>query len=143
MIVGGTTSADERADELKRVVNRNTGYAHMTRGVNMYTLIALKSCVTESDIPVLTHMLDDRDHVMQLAAAGVLVDLGAAGQRALEAARSRATDVRTRSVIDDALGEARSPDRKTLQDYPLTEQERKVDPRLCAEVNDVILPLID
>jgi len=73
----------------------------------------------------LTHMLDDRDHVMQLAAAGVLVDLGAAGQRALEAARSRATDVRTRSVIDDALREARSPDRRPLQDYPLTEQEQK------------------
>src|SRR5262245_30725914 len=125
MIVGGTTSADERADELKRVVNRNTGYAHMTRGVNMYTLIALKSCVTESDIPVLTHMLDDRDHVMQLAAAGVLVDLGAAGQRALEGARVRATDVRTRSVIDDALHEARSPDRRPLKDYPRRARARK------------------
>src|SRR5215471_14956562 len=97
----------------------------MTRGVNMYTLIALKSCVTEADIPILTHMLDDRDHVMQLAAAGVLVDLGAAGQRALEGARSRPTDVRTRIMIEDALHEARSPDRRPLKDYPLSEQERK------------------
>src|SRR5262245_31265612 len=124
IIIGGTTWADARADELKRVVNRNTGYAHMTRGVNMYTLIALRSCVTEIDIPVLTQMLGDRDHIMQLAAAGVLVDLGVAGQRALEAARSRATDVRTRSVIDDVLRE-RSPDRRPLKDYPLSEQERK------------------
>jgi hypothetical protein len=40
------TSAAERsrADELKRVIDRNTGFAHMTRGVNMYTLIALRSC---------------------------------------------------------------------------------------------------
>ena len=125
VLLGGTTWADERTDELKRVVNRNTGYAHMTRGVNMYTLIALRSCVTENDIPVLTHMLDDRDYVMQLAAAGVLVDLGAAGQRALEGARSRPTDVRTRIMIDDALHEARSPDRRPLKDYPLSEQERK------------------
>jgi len=117
--------ADERTDDLKRVVNRNTGYAHMTRGVNMYTLIALRSCVTESDIPVLTHMLDDRDYVMQLAAAGVLIDLGDAGRRALEAARSRTTDVRTRSVIDDALREAGSADRRPLKDYPLSERERK------------------
>jgi len=124
VLLGGTTWAAERTDELKRVVNRNTGYAHMTRGVNMYTLIALRSCVTENDIPVLTHMLDDRDYVMQLAAAGVLVDLGVAGQRALEAARSRATDVRTRSVIDDVLRE-RSPDRRPLKDYPLSERERK------------------
>ena len=116
MIVGGATWADERADELKHVVNCNTGYAHMTRGVNMYTLIALRSCVTGADIPVLTQMLGDRDHVMQLAAAGVLVDLGAAGQRALETARSRATDAQTQSVIDDASREARSPDRRPLKD---------------------------
>ena len=42
------TIADDRSreDELKRVIDRNTGFAHMTRGMNMYTLIALRSCVT-------------------------------------------------------------------------------------------------
>ena len=52
----GAAIADDRArdDELKRVIDRNTGFAHMTRGMNMYTLIALRSCVTERDVPVLT-----------------------------------------------------------------------------------------
>ena len=71
LAVGAHVSAETRADELKRVVNRNTGFAHMTRGVNMYTLIALRSCVAAGDIPVLSRMLFDNDYVMQLAAAGV------------------------------------------------------------------------
>ena len=125
VLLGSGAWANERTAELRRVVNRNTGFAHMTRGVNMYTLIALRGCVTEVDIPALTEMLDDHDHVMQLAAAGVLVDLGVAGQRALEVARARAVDVRTRSVIDDALREAGSAERLPLKDYPLSEQERK------------------
>ena len=49
--------AETRSDELKHVVNRNTGFAHLTRGVNMYTLIALRSCVGDAEIPVLTRML--------------------------------------------------------------------------------------
>ena len=117
--------AESRYDELKRVVNRNTGYAHMTRGVNIYTLIALRSCVAAGDIPVLTQMLADRDHVLQLAAAGVLADMGAPGRMALEGAQARATDAREREVVRDALQEASAPDRRALKDYPLTERERK------------------
>ena len=76
-------SAASRYDELKHMVNRNTGRAHMTRGVTMYTLIAPRSFVTEGDILVLVTMLAVRDHVPQLAAAGVLVDpIGALSLRA-------------------------------------------------------------
>ena len=39
-----------RYAELRRVIDRNTGFAHATRGVNMYTLYALRGCVTEKDI---------------------------------------------------------------------------------------------
>ena len=97
-----TTVAAERSryDELKRVIDRNTGFAHMTRGVNMYTLIALRSCVTERDIPVLTQLLSDRDHVTQLAAAGVMADLGEGGKRGLRQGLAAAPDPRTRSVIE-------------------------------------------
>ena len=48
-----------RYTELKRVVNANTGFAHFTRGVNAYTLYALRGCVSENDIPVLIEMLND------------------------------------------------------------------------------------
>jgi HEAT repeat protein len=119
--------AEERSryEELKRVIDRNTGFAHMTRGMNMYTLIALRSCVTERDIPVLTQLLTDRDHVTQLSAANVLADLGEEGKRGLRQTLATAADVRTRGVIEDALREAESPTRRPIQDYPLSEQERQ------------------
>ena len=121
------TSAAERsrADELKRVIDRNTGFAHMTRGVNMYTLIALRSCVSERDVPVLAQLLTDRDHVTQMAAASVMADLGEDGKRGLQQALATATDTRTRSTIEDALREAESPTRRPILDYPLSPQERQ------------------
>jgi len=120
----GIAFAESRYDELKRVINRNTGFAHMTRGVNAYTLIALRSCVGEGDIPVLSHMLFDRDYVLQIAASGVLVDMGPAGREALATARASAKDARTRMLLDDALRDAQTPGRPALVDYPLTERER-------------------
>lgn len=114
-----------RYDELKRVIDRNTGFAHMTRGMNMYTLVALRSCVTERDIPVLSRLLADQDHVTQLSAANVLADLGVEGKQALRLALAAPPDERARSVIEDALREAESPARRPIQDYPLTEQERR------------------
>ena len=114
-----------RADELKRVIDRNTGFAHMTRGVNMYTVIALRSCVTERDVPVLFQLLSDRDYVTQLASASVMADLGEDGTRALQQALAAARDVRTRDVIQDALREAESPTRRPILDYPLSSQERQ------------------
>ena len=120
-------SAAERSRdaELKRVIDRNTGFAHMTRGVNMYTLIALRSCVTEQDIPVLARLVADRDHVTQLASASVLADLGENGMRALRQGLATAPDARTRGVIEDALREADAPTRRPIMDYPLSEQERR------------------
>ena len=106
------------------MIDRNTGFAHMTRGMNMHTLIALRSCVTEQDIPVLTEMLADRDHVTQLSAANVLADLGEGGKRGLREGLAAASDVRTRSVIEDTLRETESATRRPIQDYPLSEKER-------------------
>jgi hypothetical protein len=119
--------ADDRSryDELKRVIDRNTGFAHMTRGMNMYTLVALRSCVTEADLPVLTRLLTDRDHVTQLSAASVLADLGDEGKLVLRQALAAPPDIRTRSVIEDALREADAPTYRPIQDYPLTPEERK------------------
>jgi hypothetical protein len=125
LLIGARADDRSRYDELKRVIDRNTGFAHMTRGMNMYTLIALRSCVTEQDVPVLTRLLTDRDHVTQLSAANVLADLGEDGKRGLRQALAAAPDVRTRGVIEDALKEADSPTRRPIQAYPLTEPERQ------------------
>ena len=124
LALGSGAAERGRYEELKRVIDRNTGFAHLTRGMNMYTLVALRSCVTERDVAVLTQMLADRDHVTQLAAANVLADLGEDGRRGLRQALAAAPDVHTRSVIEDALRESESPTRRPIKDYPLNERER-------------------
>lgn len=114
-----------RYRELRSVIDRNTGFAHFTRGVNMYTLVALRGCVSERDIPVLTQMLQDRDYVTRFAAARVLADMGDEGKRALGRGLEAATDARTRELIEEALREAESPTRRPIADYPLSERERR------------------
>jgi hypothetical protein len=81
--------------------------------------------VSDADIPVLTQMIFDKDHVLGLAASGVLVYMGAPGRQALAGARTAATDASTKLMLDDALREADDPSLKPLADYPLTERERK------------------
>ena len=124
LIVATAASADARYGELKRVIDRNTGHAHMTRGVNMYTLIALRQCVTDADIPILARMLTDRDRVIGLAAAYVLADFGPPGVAALRSA-SATSDPRTKSVLTEAIEEAEKPERAAILSYPLTAKERR------------------
>src|SRR5437870_2975223 len=108
LLTCGGAAAELRYGELTRVIDRNTGFAHMTRGVNMYTLIALRSCVADGDIPLLTQMLSDRDKVIRLAAAYVLVDMGALGRAALEQEAMHPADVDERMLLRDTLQEADS-----------------------------------
>jgi len=129
LAVADVAAAAAREDELKRVINRNTGFAHMTRGMNMYTLIALRSCVTDADLPVLRRLLFDRDYVTQLSAAGVLVDMGAGGRAALVSALPEATEYRARSTIQDALREGRSG-AEAAQRLPARRAGAQAHPRL-------------
>ena len=129
LAVADVAAAAPREDELKRVINRNTGFAHMTRGMNMYTLIALRSCVTDADLPVLRRLLFDRDYVTQLSAAGVLVDMGAGGRAALVSALPEATEYRARSTIQDALREGRSG-AEAAQRLPARRAGAQAHPRL-------------
>ncbi len=124
LAVTDVAAAAPAKTKLKRVINRNTGFAHMTRGMNMYTLIALRSCVTDADLPVLRRLLFDRDYVTQLSAAGVLVDMGAGGRATLVSALPEATEYRARSTIQDALREADDPARRPLSACPLDERRR-------------------
>jgi HEAT repeat protein len=116
-------SAD-RAAELRRVIDRNTGFAHATRGVNMYTLYALRGCVTEKDIPVLERLLSDKDRIIRMAAADVLADLGPAGQKAVRTKLRGTKDVSDRILFQDALDDARKPAYRPILEYPLNADER-------------------
>jgi len=73
----------QRYAELARTVDRNVGHAHLTRGVNVCTIAALRRQVTEADVPVLQDMLSSKDTVHRLAAGYVLSILGARGTEAL------------------------------------------------------------
>jgi hypothetical protein len=113
-----------RYRELRRVIDRNTGFAHMTRGVNMYTLFALRSCVNERDLPLLRDMLRDKDRVTRMAVSSVLVDLGGEGERVVRARLAEVKDAGEKLMLQDALGDLAKPDRRPILEYPLTTVER-------------------
>ena len=113
-----------RYAELRRVIDRNTGFAHATRGVNMYTLYALRGCVTERDIPVLERLLSDKDRVTRMATADVLADLKPAGQDVLRAKLRGTQDASERIMLQEALDDAQKPDYRPILQYPLNARER-------------------
>jgi hypothetical protein len=123
MAVGlGAQSA--RYLELRRVIDRNTGFAHATRGVNMYTLYALRGCVDQGDLPVLRDLLRDRDRVTRMAVSSVLVDLGADGEKIVRARLAEVRDVSDKLMLQDSISEAARPEHRAILDYPLTNEER-------------------
>jgi hypothetical protein len=117
VVVASSASAQnaDRYLELKRVIDRNTGFAHATRGVNMYTLYALRECVTEKDLPVLERILSDRE---------VLADLSPAGRQALLEKLRVTKDVSERMMLQEALDDAQKRDYQPILQYPLNAAER-------------------
>ena len=113
-----------RYRELRRVIDRNTGFAHMTRGVNMYTLYALRSCVGERDLSVLREMLRDQDRIARMAVSSVLVDLGGDGERVVRARLAEVKDAGEKSMLQDALGDLARPGYRPILAYPPTAVKR-------------------
>jgi hypothetical protein len=125
LLAAGTLHAQSaRYRELRRVVDSNTGFAHMTRGVNMYTLYALRSCVDESDLPVLGDMLRDRDRVTRMAASSVLVDMGRTGKQLVQSRLAQVTDFTEKSMLQESLDDAAKADYRPILEYPLSAAER-------------------
>jgi hypothetical protein len=124
LISSASGQSTGRYAELRRVINRNTGFAHATRGVNMYTLYALRGCVTENDLPVLERLLSDKDRVTRMAAADVLADLKPAGQDVLRAKLSGTREASERIMLQDALDYAQRLEYRPILQYPLSASER-------------------
>jgi hypothetical protein len=124
LISSASGQSTGRYAELRRVINRNTGFAHATRGVNMYTLYALRGCVTENDLPVLERLLSDKDRVTRMAAADVLADLKPAGQDVLRAKLSETREASERIMLQDALDYAQRLEYRPILQYPLSASER-------------------
>jgi HEAT repeat protein len=124
LISSASGQSTGRYAELRRVINRNTGFAHATRGVNMYTLYALRGFVTENDLPVLERLLSDKDRVTRMAAAQVLADLKPAGQDVLRAKLSETREASERIMLQDALDYAQRLEYRPILQYPLSASER-------------------
>lgn len=92
----------ERYRALVAIVNRNLGFAHFTRGVNVCTVLALRDAVTPADTRVLSAMLHDEDRLVSMAAAKTLGSMGGPGTAVLRSARN-SPDERLRLDIQDAL----------------------------------------
>jgi len=78
-----------RYNALAKVIDRNVGHAHMTRGVNACTILALRDQVTDEDIEVLAQLLESKDSVHRLASGYVLSVMGPAAVKALQARGAR------------------------------------------------------
>ena len=125
LVAAATLDAQSaRYRELRRVVDLNTGFAHMTRGVNMYTLYALRSCVDESDLPVLGDMLRDKDRITRMAASSVLADMGRTGKLLVQSRLAQVTDFTEKSMLQESLDDAAKADYRPILEYPLSAAER-------------------
>jgi hypothetical protein len=113
-----------RYRELLTVIDRNTGFAHMTRGVNMYTLYALRSCVSEGDIPVMRDLLRDKDRIARMATASVLADMGAKGRNEVQSRLSEVKDVTEKLMLQEAIDTVTRSGYRPILQYPLTGDER-------------------
>ena len=118
------SAQSDRYRELRRVIDRNTGFAHATRGVNMYTLYALRSCVSDGDLGVLSEMLRDKDRITRMATSAVLVDLGAEGTRVVQARFREVTDTSEKLMLKDSLDTASKSDYRPILQYPLSDPEK-------------------
>jgi hypothetical protein len=79
-----------RPAQLHCAVIRNTGFAHMTRGMNMDTIAALKAEARPDDVPHLKAMLLGKDRIAAMTAAEVMKGMGRDAQTALAEAYKEA-----------------------------------------------------
>ena len=113
-----------RYRQLRGVVDQNTGFAHMTRGVNMFTLYALRSCVGPRDLPVLGDLLRDKDRITRMAAASVLADMGAEGIQVVRSRLAEVQDPGEKLMLRDSLDSVAKADYRPILQYPMSAAER-------------------
>lgn len=97
---------EARYRALVKIIHKNLGFAHFTRGINVCTVLATREAVTSSDIPILVAMLHDDDRLVSATAAKTMAAMGDAGTGALTEERTAARS-EVRYVIDDAIAGAR------------------------------------
>jgi hypothetical protein len=101
-----STELAARKRQLARIVDKHTGSAHFTRGMNSETIEALANAATKDDLPVLEELLADHDRIVAMTAAEVLMRFGEDGRPALERGQALARargDVNGEMMIEERL----------------------------------------
>lgn len=95
-----------RPAQLHCAVIRNTGFAHMTRGMNMDTIAALKAEARPGDVPHLKAMLLGKDRIAAMTAAEVMKGMGRDAQAALVEAykEAKAANDTSRAMLIQEYG---------------------------------------
>jgi hypothetical protein len=101
-----------RYKALAKIIDRNVGHAHMTRGVNACTILALRDQVTDQDIEVLAQLLESNDSVHRLASGYVLSVLGPVAVSTLQTRGTRLGPGVTADLVADSENT-----RQTLASY--------------------------
>lgn len=91
-----------RYKALERVIDKNIGHTHMRRGVDVCTILALHTSVTERDLTVLGDLVESDNALHRRAAAFVLSVMGEPGALALEARGGRLSKSEIKRLIDRA-----------------------------------------
>ncbi len=108
VVTGGTACLmPGQLNAYRCIVNRNVGYGHMTRGMNMYTIEALDKATTVYDLPALKELLKDDDRITAMTAAEVMKRKGEAGTAALKEAFDTAQTAgdKSRAALIEEYGE--------------------------------------
>jgi hypothetical protein len=113
-----------RYKALAKVIDRNVGHAHMTRGVNACTILALRDQVADEDIEVLAQLLESKDSVHRLASGYVLSVMGPVAVRTLQARGARVGAGGVAELIADSENT-----QKTLAAYRASHGCERASPR--------------
>jgi hypothetical protein len=117
-------SSEARYRELVKIIDRHAGFAHFTRRMNGNTVTALKWSVTENDIPVMQKTLDDKDRIIVMTCANVLMGMGSSGRKTVYNTLLNTGNQTTKRIIQDKISslqidrEARAEIQTWTEDIP-------------------------
>ena len=112
-IYGHAAGDDVRYKEIAQLIRHNRHLSgHLVLAVDARTIKAVRTQVSEKDIPVLVQMMGDKDYGVASAASGLLVTLGKQATPALtEATRSKNSSIAGQArgalrLLEDCYNEA-------------------------------------
>jgi hypothetical protein len=125
LLAASLAHADDavRYGDIRRLINANRHLSgHLVMAVDARTIKAVRSRISEADLPVLVRMMGDKDYGVASAASGLAATLGEAARPALvEAAHGR-----------DAAIAAQARDALSLLDACVTDEARgTMNPDVC------------